>query len=173
MVGQVLAFRLVVGVAVALSIAWGVMAIRAWGYRAHQSEVAAIQQVEQAQAFEQYFDEIETNQKLALQLAESQARLAAVSAKHGAYARRITGVCDPKLRVLVSYASTATDIPATTPGQLDDTTAASGIVPPAETLSGEDLADLASNLATNYARHHQCVEQLNALITYEETTTCK
>jgi hypothetical protein len=158
---------------IAAAIYWSVMAIHDWGYRAHQSEVAAAQQVEQEKAFEQYFDEVETNQKLALKLAESQAHLATVSAKHAAYARRITGNCDPKLRVLVSYAASATNIPTTTTGKLDDTTAAGRAIPTEETLSGEDLADLASNIATNYTRHHQCVEQLNALITYEETTTCK
>ena len=108
---------------------------------------------------EDYELQVAKTNEVSKKLLDTQRKLQHVQSKNTLYASTISGTCDPKLRLLVTYASAGEEVPTDTS------------TPEAEARTSTEakpITDVSENIAINYARHHNCVAQLNAILDLDE-----
>lgn len=145
--------RLLLAGAIAGGLAWGYLAIRGAGVDAcNRTHAEAAAQAE-AESHQQYLAALAWGEQISEQLAQTQRRLNDTKTEYLAYANGIVGNCPNALGLLADAAARGTTVPKT-PGT------------PADPAAAFSAADIAGNIAENYARCHLNAEQLAALIAW-------
>lgn len=153
-------------VAVVVGVGWtAYRRIDAGGYRrCHAEWNAAVREAKDKRDAEVDVLRIRGD-ALSKALAEKERKFYGLQSEYMIYANSITGICDPRLGVLVAAASTSAPpgVP-TTPAAPQGATGAYG----ADDLAyaKEVAAAVGANVAINYPRFARCLAQLNAVLDF-------
>jgi hypothetical protein len=131
-------------------IAWAVLAIRNDAVNECNIEHQLVAAAQAEEAHQQYLAGIEAGERISKELLDTERKYADLKREYLTYANAITGNCSRAIGVLSNAAIAGTQVPAPT-GKPDDATAPIS------------AADLAGNIAQNYAIANSNAAQLNGL----------
>jgi hypothetical protein len=130
--------------------AWAVLVIRSDAVDECEIEHRLVAAAQAEESHQQYLAGVESGERISKELLETQRKLDATKAEYLQYANAITGNCSGAIGVLSNAAIAGTQVPPPT-GKSDAATAPIS------------AADLAGNIAQNYAIANSNAAQLNGL----------